>query len=184
MSISQRVTAASIATAAALAGTGVANAAPANPLEQLSSQVRLPELKVPEFQLPKEVTQLSSQFGLQVPEFLISPSIASTGAELKAKTIGHLKQVGHIEDGNATGIAQEWANQGARGQLHFHSGSQRGLTHNDKGTGSVKKLTVSAAKERINWLNREANRTPEPQRFGVATATDGTYIYVAEYFFN
>lgn len=59
-----------------------------------------------------------------------------------------------------------------------------GLTHNDKGTGSVKKLTVSAAKERINWLNREANRTPEPQRFGVATATDGTYIYVAEYFFN
>lgn len=188
--ISKRVLALSTAVGVAVAGApamgaAVANAAPANPLEQLSSQAQLPELKLPEFKLPAEAVQLSSQFGIQLPDFLAPTSaLDTTSGQLKDKTVGHLKQVGHNQDGNATRIAQEWANQGAKGQLNFHSGSQRGLTHNDKGTGSVKKLTLQEAKDRIVWLDRTANKTPDPKNFGVATATDGTYIYIAEYFFN
>lgn len=81
--------------------------------------------------------------------------------------------------------AQEWANQAAAGKVTFHDNAGDGLTHLEEGSGNIYKLTESEAKERVDWLNRDVPVTKtDGTGFGVAQAFDGTYVYVAEYFFN
>ena len=98
---------------------------------------------------------------------------------------GARENVGHHDDANAKNIAQEWANQAAAGQVTFEGNAGDGLTHLEEGTGNIYKLTVSEAQDRVNWLNRDVPVTKsDGTGFGVAQSFDGTYVYVAEYFFN
>ena len=59
------------------------------------------------------------------------------------------------------------------------------MTHTDEGQGNVYRLSEEQAQERLNWFNLGLEVTPEPEYgYGVATAFDGEFIYIAEYFLN
>ena len=121
---------------------------------------------------------------MQLPDFIKKPTPAVAG-ELVTATHDHLIKQGHHDDANAKNIAQEWANQAAAGQVTFEGNAGDGLTHLEEGTGNIYKLTVSEAQDRVNWLNRDVPVTKsDGTGFGVAQSFDGTYVYVAEYFFN
>ena len=111
-----------------------------------------------------------------------APKVAG---QLGAATTAHLEKAGHHKDARAAAIAQEWANQGAAGKLDYKGGVAHGLNHKDEGQGSVHRLTEQQAQDRLNWFNRDVPvNAGSPHGFGVATAYDGTYIYVAEFFLN
>ncbi|MEX3563454.1 hypothetical protein VVR46_06955 [Corynebacterium phoceense] len=181
----------SAAAVLSLAGTGVASAAPALPagsslptVEQLSSQV-------PRVELPNEAYDLADQFGVQLPEFLARPGVSNAelnrvSTDVTAATAAHLRKQGHKDDTNAQKIAQEWANQGKAGIVKFDGNAGDGTTHLNEGSGNVYKLTLQEAKDRLAWLQRDVpvQKSPNAKPFGVASATDGEFVYLAEYFFN
>lgn len=138
--------------------------------------------------LPKQLLDLADQLGIMIPaEFRPDETPAQTAeirARLKSATEKHLTEMGHKPNDRAAEIAQEWANQAAGGQVVFHGNAGDGITHLDKGSGNVYRLTPQQAEEHINWLERKPNEFPHGQGFGVATTAKGGYIYLAEYFLN
>ena len=137
--------------------------------------------------LPPQAYELAEKYNISLPEFLAKPAghAPKVAGELGAATAAHLEKAGHRKDSHATAIAQEWANQGAAGKLDYKGGVAHGLNHKDEGQGSVHRLTEQQAQERLNWFNRDVPVNAGSQHgFGVATAYDGTYIYVAEFFLN
>ncbi|WP_308607120.1 hypothetical protein [uncultured Corynebacterium sp.] len=183
-------TAAVSATLTAALSVSAAQAAPVNSssaqlqdVNQLSSQA-VEQVNSLEIELPAQAYDLAKQFNVQLPSFIKKPTPAVAG-ELVGATHAHLLKQGHHEDANAKNIAQEWANQAAAGKVTFHDNAGDGLTHLEEGSGNIYKLTESEAKERVDWLNRDVPVTKtDGTGFGVAQAFDGTYVYVAEYFFN
>lgn len=183
-------TAAVAATLTAALSVSAAQAAPVNSssaqlqdVNQLSSQA-VEQVNSLEIELPAQAYDLAKQFNVQLPGFIKKPTPAVAG-ELVGATHSHLLKQGHHEDANAKNIAQEWANQAAAGKVTFHDNAGDGLTHLEEGSGNIYKLTESEAKERVDWLNRDVPVTKtDGTGFGVAQAFDGTYVYVAEYFFN
>ncbi|MEO5305183.1 MULTISPECIES: hypothetical protein [Corynebacterium] len=183
-------TAAVAATLTTALSVSAAQAAPVNSssaqlqdVNQLSSQA-VEQVNSLEIELPAQAYDLAKQFNVQLPGFIKKPTPAVAG-ELVGATHAHLLKQGHHEDANAKNIAQEWANQAAAGKVTFHDNAGDGLTHLEEGSGNIYKLTESEAKERVDWLNRDVPVTKtDGTGFGVAQAFDGTYVYVAEYFFN
>lgn len=178
------------ATLTAALSVSAAQAAPVNSssaqlqdVNQLSSQA-VEQVNSLEIELPAQAYDLAKQFNVQLPGFIKKPT-PSVAGELVGATHAHLLKQGHHEDANAKNIAQEWANQAAAGKVTFHDNAGDGLTHLEEGSGNIYKLTESEAKERVDWLNRDVPVTKtDGTGFGVAQAFDGTYVYVAEYFFN
>ena len=196
MKLSHRATVAALSTALVITGTStVASAQPALPpqIQQASSQVQQlssdPFAAVKDFRLtlPPQAYELAEKYNISLPEFLAKPAghAPKVAGELGAATTAHLEKAGHRKDAHATAIAQEWANQGAAGKLDYKGGVAHGLNHKDEGQGSVHRLTEQQAQDRLNWFNRDVPvNAGSPHGFGVATAYDGTYIYVAEFFLN
>lgn len=194
MKLSQRASIVALSTALVVSGTSsVASAQPAMPpqIQQASSQAQQlssdPFTAVKDFRLtlPPQAYELAEKYNIPLPEFLAKPEghAPKVAAELGAATSTHLEKAGHRKDARAAAIAQEWADQGAAGKLDYKGGVAHGLNHKEEGQGSVHRLTEQEAQDRLNWFNRDVPVNPSPQHgFGVATAYDGTYIYVAEYF--
>lgn len=113
-----------------------------------------------------------------------APAADSVEGRLLSATDRHLHDMGHRADPQAWDIAAQWAGQALTGQVQFFSGVGRGVTHNDIGTGNVYRFTVAEAEARIQWLDRDANTSPQGQRFGVATARQGDTVYLVEYFLH
>ncbi len=138
--------------------------------------------------VPKELLDLADRLNIMIPaQFRPDETPAQTAevrARLKAATEKHLTEMGHKPNDRAAEIAQEWANQAANGQVIFHGNAGDGITHLDKGSGNVYRLTPAQAEEHIAWLDRKPNEFPHGQGFGVATTAKGGYIYLAEYFLN
>lgn len=180
MSISRRLSAVALAGALTLGGTTVANAQE-NPVANLSSQAQSQiDSAAQQFisSLPQEVKDAAHDLGIELP------TLAGTAETLRYGTVSHLEEAGHTKHNSAQSTAQKWANEAAAGKVSFDDGVGHGAADADKGTGSILKLTEKEAKDRINWLDREGNPHNDPTGFGVATATDGKYIYVAEFFLN
>ena len=171
---------AAVSTALAVSG---ASAAQAQDINQLSSQAT-EQINSLQIELPAQAYDVAKQFNVQLPAFIKKPTPAVAN-ELVGATHAHLLKQGHHADGNAKNIAQEWADQAAAGKVTFHENAGDGLTHLEEGSGNIYKLTESEAKDRVNWLNRDVPVTKtDGTGFGVAQSYDGTYVYVAEYFFN
>lgn len=148
----------------------------------------------------QQVSTLAEKYNVTLPSFLqaapdAEPEVAAeeaataeapqVAADLQAATADHLAQAGHHPDENAAAIAQEWANQGANGELTYYGDVANGVTHTEEGQGNVYRLSEEQAQERLNWFNRGLEVTPGPEYgYGVATAFDGEFIYIAEYFLN
>lgn len=148
-------------------------------VKQLSSRSAMPTL-------PPEAIEFADNYGIGIPDFL-RPATEDLGAlseQLKTRTTSHLEEAGHHPDAEAQAIAQDWADQGARGEIEYIAGVGHGTNGTDQGTGSVLKLDAKQAQDRLVWLDRETNHNPDGTGFGVATATDGSYVYIAEYFLN
>ena len=135
--------------------------------------------------VPNEVHQLARDVGVPLPPF-IAPQVDPLQQELRAATVSHLTKQGHREDPAAGEFARQWADQAARGEVEFISNVGDGTTGLDRGEGNVYRLTRQEAAERVAWLNRDVpvNTSPRNTGFGVATSTDGTHVYVAEYFLH
>ena len=177
-----RLTTSAVAAAVALSGATAAQAQ-AQDLNQLSSQATQ-QINSLQIELPAQAYDLAQQYNVQLTDFIKKPTPAVAG-ELVTATHDHLIKQGHHDDANAKNIAQEWANQAAAGKVTFEGNAGDGLTHLEEGTGNIYKLTVSEAQDRVNWLNRDVPVTKsEGTGFGVAQSFDGTYVYVAEYFFT
>lgn len=138
--------------------------------------------------LPKQLLDLADRLGIMIPaQFRPDDTPAQTAeirGRLKSVTEKHLTEMGHKPNDRAAEIAQEWANQAANGQVVFHGNAGDGITHLDKGSGNIYRLTPQQAEDHINWLNRKPNEFPHGQGFGVATTAKGGYIYLAEYFLS
>ncbi|QRJ59443.1 hypothetical protein [Corynebacterium macginleyi] len=114
-----------------------------------------------------------------------APELPQVAADLQAATAHHLTQAGHHPDENSAAIAQEWADQGANGELVFYGDAASGVTHTEQGQGNVYRLSAEQAQERLNWFNQGLEVAPGPDYgYGVATTYDGDFIYIAEYFLN
>ena len=180
MSISRRLTAIALAGALTLGGTTAANAQE-NPVEKLTSQAQSQiDSAATQFisSLPQEVKDTAHKFGIKLP------SLGGAAETLRYETVDHLEEAGHTKSNAAQSIAQKWANEAAAGKVSFKDGVGHGTAGTDEGTGAIFKLTEKEARDRTNWLDRKGNPHNEPTGFGVATATDGKYVYIAEFFLN
>lgn len=182
--------AAATAAAALLAGAGSAVAAPA---PAAPAAPALPQLSssLPQIELPKEAYALADQYNVALPPFVKAPAAApkvpaALASDLDAATTAHLSKQGHTEDAAAAGIAQEWADQAARGEVKFVDNAGDGTTHLGEGSGNVYRLNTQQAQDRLNWLRRDVpvQTSPETHPFGVATARSGDFVYLAEFFRN
>ena len=180
MSISRRLTAIALAGALTLGGTTAANAQE-NPVEKLTSQAQSQiDAAATQFisSLPQEVKDTAHKFGIKLP------SLGGAAETLRYETVDHLEEAGHTKSNAAQSIAQKWANEAAAGKVPFKDGVGHGTAGTDEGTGAIFKLTEKEARDRTNWLDRKGNPHNEPTGFGVATATDGKYVYISEFFLN
>ena len=180
MSISRRLTAIALAGALTLGGTTAANAQE-NPVEKLTSQAQSQiDSAATQFisSLPQEVKDTAHKFGIKLP------SLGGAAETLRYETVEHLEEAGHTKNNAAQSIAQKWANEAAAGKVSFKDGVGHGTAGTDEGTGAIFKLTEKEARDRTNWLDRKGNPHNEPTGFGVATATDGKYVYISEFFLN
>ena len=180
MSISRRLTAIALAGALTLGGTTAANAQE-NPVEKLTSQAQSQiDAAATQFisSLPQEVKDTAHKFGIKLP------SLGGAAETLRYETVDHLEEAGHTKSNAAQSIAQKWANEAAAGKVSFKDGVGHGTAGTDEGTGAIFKLTEKEARDRTNWLDRKGNPHNEPTGFGVATATDGKYVYISEFFLN
>ena len=180
MSISRRLTAIALAGALTLGGTTAANAQE-NPVEKLTSQAQSQiDSAATQFisSLPQEVKDTAHKFGIKLP------SLGGAAETLRYETVEHLEEAGHTKNNAAQSIAQKWANEAAAGKVSFKDGVGHGTAGTDEGTGAIFKLTEKQARDRTNWLDRKGNPHNEPTGFGVATATDGKYVYISEFFLN
>ncbi|MDK8504104.1 hypothetical protein [Corynebacterium accolens] len=148
----------------------------------------------------QQVSTLAEKYNVTLPSFLqaapdaepevaaeeaATPEAPQVAADLQVATADHLAQAGHHPDENAAAIAQEWANRGANGELTYYGDVASGVTHTEEGQGNVYRLSEAQAQERLNWFNRGLEVIPGPEYgYGVATAFDGEFIYIAEYFLN
>lgn len=183
-------TAAVLTTVLALSGTTAAASAELTAVPQVQQVSDLAEkynVTLPSFlkaapEAEPEADAEETAAAAAEPQAFEAPQVA---ADLQVATADHLAQAGHHPDENAAAIAQEWANQGASGELTYYGDVASGMTHTDEGQGNVYRLTEEQAQERLNWFNRGLEVTPGPEYgYGVATAFDGEFIYIAEYFLN
>ena len=185
-------TAAVLTTVLALSGTtAVASAelTAAPQVQQVSTlaekyNVTLPSFlkAAPEAESEVAAEEAPTDAAAPEPQAFEAPQVA---ADLQVATAEHLAQAGHHPDETATAIAQEWANQGAGGELTYYGDVTSGVTHTDEGQGNVYRLSEEQAQERLNWFNRGLEVAPGPEYgYGVATSYDGEFIYIAEYFLN
>ena len=158
-----------LATATALVPAASAQNLPA-PFHEIDIAASIP------FQLPG-----TAPAPAPAPSFA-APTPDSVEGRLLSATDRHLADMGHTVDGQAWDIAAQWAGQALTGQVEFISGVGRGVTHTEIGDGNIYRLTAAEAEERIQWLDREANTSPESLRYGVASARDGDTVYLVEYF--
>lgn len=185
-------TAAVLTTVLALSGTTAAASAEltaAPQVQQVSTLAEKYNVTLPSFlqaapDAEPEVAAEEAATAEAAPEAQ-APEAPQVAADLRAATVDHLAQAGHHPDENAAAIAQEWANQGANGKLTYYGDVASGVTHTEEGQGNVYRLSEEQAQERLNWFNRGLEVTPGPEYgYGVATAFDGEFIYIAEYFLN
>ena len=176
----------------ALSGTTAVASAELNAVPQVQQastfaekyNVTLPSVlkAAPEAEPEVAVEEAPTAEAAPEPEAFEAPQVA---ADLQVATADHLAQAGHHPDETASAIAQEWANQGANGELKYYGDVASGVTHTEEGQGNVYRLSEEQAQERLNWFNRGLEVTPGPEYgYGVATAFDGEFIYIAEYFLN
>ncbi|WP_306516075.1 hypothetical protein [Corynebacterium sp.] len=114
-------------------------------------------------------------------------SAASAGVaswSLEQATKFHLMAMGHHRDEQAQRIAQDWANQAARGEAEFHGNVGRGITAHDRGTGNIYRMTPVEAAQRIAWLLNPTNRTGDGKGFGVSGVDAHGNVYLAEFFLH
>lgn len=174
-----------IAASSLAAATALGLAAPA-----ASAQVMVPtssegRVSMVPFYLPDNVVDAAKKLGIPLPEYLVKPeALKELGNALGARTKAHLAQSGHTSDQRAINIAREWAAQAARGEVKYYDNVGRGKTHLDKGDGNIYRLTQQQVRDRLKWLDRDANRFPDGKRFGTAVSNDGKYVYLVEYFLN
>ncbi|MDY3127407.1 MAG: hypothetical protein SOW59_04660 [Corynebacterium sp.] len=131
--------------------------------------------------LPAPVKQAAAQFGITLPGANAHRAIR---AQLQSKTTEHLIAQGHKPNAEAQSIATQWVKDAAAGSISFKDGVGHGAQGKDKGTGNILRLTPAQAQDRVGWLNRATNPHNTPTGFGVATASDGQFVYIAEFFLN
>lgn len=182
-----------VAVALTCGGTQVAQAQvlpqPADLSSQANVQVEQLSSQFPQVELPAPAYEAADRFGIQLPSFIAPPKSAAFGqvrADLRAATHAHLLKQGHHSNQRAAGIAQQWADQAAAGTVHFDGKVGHGTAAADAGDGSIHRLNEQEARERTDWLNRDVpvTRIDAGRGFGVATATDGKFVYVAEFFLH
>lgn len=172
------------------AGVGAANGADMSSDMSSRGQAQVDQMssQLPKVTLPAQAYDFADQHNLALPGFVEVPASRAFGevrGQVQGATVEHLNKAGHHRDGRADGVAQEWANQAAAGKLAFKAGAADGLTHLEEGSGNVYKMTEAEARERIAWLNRDIPvHVSDPHPYGVATASDGQFVYLAEFFFN
>lgn len=179
-SLNVRIAATTVVSAAALGlAAPVANAQIVVPTSSEGQSSIVP------LYLPNNVVEGAKSLGIALPDFLVKPNtVEELGVSLEGRTNSHLAQSGHSSDPQAIRIAREWANQAARGEITYHGNVGRGNTHLDKGDGNIYRLTEQQARERLRWLDRDANRSPDGKRFGTASVSDEKHVYLVEYFLN
>ncbi|MEX3557901.1 hypothetical protein [Corynebacterium sp. LK2522] len=179
------------AVAVTLGGTQAAQAQvlpqPADLSSQAGAQVEQLSSQLPQVELPAPAYEAADRFGIQLPAFIAPPqgaAFAQVRSDLGAATHAHLVKQGHHPNQRAAGIAQQWADEAAAGKVHFNGKVGHGTAAADADEGSVHRLTEQEARERTAWLNRDVpvTRIDDGRGFGVATATDGKFVYVAEFF--
>lgn len=177
MSIPRRILTAAIVGACACAGsTAIAQG------QEAPAPVNSSQLQDFRIELPEQVYNLTQRFDAPLPSF-VSPPLPQQAKDVEQATIGHLEKAGHHRDDYAAQIAQDWADQGVKGEIEFISDVGDGHTHLDQGSGNVYRLTEQQAQERTDWLNRNVHVThSQGTGFGTAVAADGEFIYLAEYF--
>lgn len=122
------------------------------------------------------------------PEVLTAGSSAASAGvaswSLEQATKLHLLARGHHRNEEAQRIAQDWANQAARGEVEFHANVGRGHTAHDRGTGNIYRLAPHEAAQRIAWLLSPTNRTGDGKGFGVSGVDAHGNVYLAEFFLH
>lgn len=102
--------------------------------------------------------------------------------QLTVATESNLTQMGHQLTDEAAAIATLWAQQALTGEAEFYGDVGTGVTHRELGTGNIYRLSGEQARDRLVWLDREANYFSDGCPAGVAVSVDGEYIYLVEYF--
>lgn len=136
--------------------------------------------------LPAELIRVADQHGVAVPQNMRPDTTffdtLQLRQELKSATEKNLEAMGHQQDPAAAQIAQEWADQAARGEATFYGDSGKGKNYAP--TGNIYRMSVAAAQERLIWLKQPVpvNLTPDAPGYGVAVSAANGEIYLVEYF--
>ena len=144
------------------------------------------QIVLPQPTLPVEIVRVADQHGVPVPkELRLDTTFFDTlqlRADLKAATEKNLEDMGHKQDPAASAIAQEWADQAARGEVTFYGEAGKGNTYAPK--GNIYRMSVESGKQRLAWLNQPVpvNPTPNAPGYGVAVSAARGEIYLVEYF--
>ena len=138
--------------------------------------------------IPAAASAQPASSALPTPQQLTAGSSdASAGVaswSLEQATKLHLMAMGHHRNEQAQRIAQDWANQAARGEVEFHGNVGRGNTAHDRGTGNIYRMTPVEAAQRIAWLLNPTNRTGDGKGFGVSGVDAHGNVYLAEFFLH
>ncbi|APT92948.1 hypothetical protein CPHO_08665 [Corynebacterium phocae] len=181
MNNSRRISAVLAASALTLAGTAGSTAGAATPdFAQLSSTSSIPQIS-----LPDQALDLVDAAGIELPAFVWQSS-NKLEQGLRGATESHLEKQGHTKDARAYDFARDWAGQAARGEVKFYGRAGDGTNHLENGSGNVYRFKRTSAVRRLAWLQRDVpvQTSPVSKGYGVATSTDGDYIYVVEYFLD
>ena len=131
--------------------------------------------------IPAAASAQPASFALPTPQELTAGSSAASAGvaswSLEQATKLHLLAMGHHRNEEAQRIAQDWANQAARGEVEFHANV-------DRGTGNIYRLTPPEAAQRIAWLLNPTNRTGDGKGFGVSGVDAHGNVYLAEFFLH
>lgn len=117
-----------------------------------------------------------------VPESPGNPEVPVSDKDRLARAMeGYLLRVGNRITPNATQIAQEYADEGALGNIDFWGKNMRSLWE-PRGLGTITKVPEDLVEEVISELDRADGEVNVSLRAGAAAAyADGIY-YVVEFY--